>query len=129
MTNAVNSGDTAWVLVSTALVLLMTVPGLALFYGGLVGRRNVLSTCMHSFFILCLVSLQWVLVGYTLSFGTDQSGLLGGLDFLGFRGVGPDAATNAAIPHVAFAMYQCAFAVITVALITGAFAERIRFGA
>src|SRR5262247_761539 len=96
--NAINAGDTAWVLVSTALVLLMTVPGLALFYGGLVGRRNVLSTCMHSFFILCLVSLQWVLLGYSLSFGADHAGLLGGLDFLGFRGVGQDAAANAAIP-------------------------------
>jgi Amt family ammonium transporter len=84
---------------------------------------------MHSFFILCIVSLQWVLAGYTLSFGADHGGLVGGLDFIGFQGVGADRAASAAVPHVAFAMYQCAFAVITVALITGAFAERIRFGA
>ncbi len=125
----INSGDTAWLLTSTALVLLMTVPGLALFYGGLVGRSNVLSTCMHSFVIFCMVSIQWLLVGYTLSFGSDIGGLIGGMDFLGFRGVGAEVAPAAAIPHAAFAMYQCAFAIITVALITGAFAERLRFGA
>jgi ammonium transporter, Amt family len=125
----INSGDTAWILTSTALVLLMTVPGLALFYGGLVGRNNLLSTCMHSFVIFCLVSIQWLLVGYTLSFGADISGFVGGLDFLGFSGVGAEVAPAAAIPHAAFAMYQCAFAIITVALITGAYAERLRFGA
>jgi Amt family ammonium transporter len=125
----VNSGDTSWILTSTALVILMTAPGLALFYGGLVGRKNALSTLMHSFFLLALISLQWVLVGYTLSFGTDIRGLVGGLDFLGFSGVGQDPNAGSTIPHVAFAMYQCAFAVITPALITGAFAERIRFGA
>jgi Amt family ammonium transporter len=124
----INSGDTAWLLVSTALVLLMTVPGLALFYGGLVGRSNVLATCMQSFVVFCLVSIQWLLVGYTLSFGSDVGGLVGGLSMLGFRGVGADVAPAAAVPHVLFAMYQGAFAIITVALITGAFAERLRFG-
>jgi Amt family ammonium transporter len=127
--NAVNSGDTAWILTSTALVLLMTVPGLALFYGGLVGRRNVLATCMHSFFMLCVVSLQWTMVGYTLAFGADNGGLVGGLGYFGFEGVGPEPLAGMTIPHIAFAMYQCAFAIITVALITGAFAERMRFGA
>ena len=124
----VNVGDTAWVLVSAALVMLM-VPGLFLFYGGLVRGKNSLNTIMMSVGALGVVTLQWVLLGYSLSFGADQGGLLGGLDFVGFRGVGPDEAPSAAVPHVAFAMYQCAFAVITVALITGAFAERIRFGA
>jgi Amt family ammonium transporter len=125
----VNSGDTAWLLTSTALVLLMTAPGLALFYGGLVSHRNVLSTLLHSFYLLCIVSIQWVLVGYTISFGSDVAGLVGGLELLGFRGVGPEPYGSLGVPHIAFAMYQCAFAIITVALITGAFAERMRFGA
>ena len=125
----VNSGDTAWLLTSTALVMLMTAPGLALFYGGLVSHRNVLSTLLHSFYLLCIVSIQWVLVGYTIAFGTDIGGLVGGLEFLGFGGVGPEPYGSTGVPHIAFAMYQCAFAVITVALITGAFAERMRFGA
>ncbi len=127
--DGINSGDTAWLLTSTALVLLMTIPGLALFYGGLVGRGNILATCMQSFVVLCLVSLQWLLVGYTLSFGADWGGFVGGLGMAGFYGVGAEPASAAAVPHVLFAMYQCAFAVITVALITGAFAERLRFGA
>ncbi|HXG65672.1 MAG TPA: ammonium transporter, partial [Blastocatellia bacterium] len=104
-------------------------PGLALFYGGLVSQRNVLSTLMHSFFMLCLISIQWVMLGYTLSFGTDMGGFIGGLDYLFFNGVGPDPNTGATIPHLAFAMYQAVFAIITVALITGAFAERMKFSA
>ncbi len=125
----INAGDTAWLLTSTALVMLMTAPGLALFYGGLVGQRNVLATIMQSFFILCLISVQWVLWGYTLSFGPDKGGLIGGLDYLFFRGVGQDPSGSATVPHLAFAMFQAMFAVITVALITGAFAERMRFAA
>jgi ammonium transporter, Amt family len=126
----INSGDTAWILVSAALVMLMT-PGLAFFYGGLVRRKNVLSTIMHSFFILGLVSVTWVLWGYTIAFAPDAGlGLFGGLDYLGFEGVsgepGPYADT---IPHLAFAVFQGMFAVITPALITGAFAERQNFKA
>jgi len=128
-TSTLNSGDTAWLLTSAALVMMMTAPGLALFYGGLVSQRNVLSTLMHSFFLLCLISIQWVVVGYSLSFGADHHGLIGGLDFFGFHGVGPDPVSGATYPHLVFAMYQAMFAVITVALITGAFAERINFSA
>jgi ammonium transporter, Amt family len=124
-----NSGDTAWVLCSTLLVMLMTVPGLALFYGGLVNQRNLLSTLMHSFFMLCLISVQWVLWGYTLSFGTSQGSLIGGLDYLFFDGVGLEALSGGTIPHLTFAMFQAMFAVITVALISGAFAERMNFSA
>src|SRR5215216_597936 len=127
--DAVSAGDTAWLLTSAALVMLMTAPGLALFYGGLVSQRNVLSTLMHSFFLLCLISIQWVIYGYTLSFGSSKGGLIGGFQYLGFNGVGPDPASGATYPHLAFAMYQAMFAVITVALITGAFAERMRFAA
>jgi Amt family ammonium transporter len=130
--SAINSGDTAWVLMSTALVMLMT-PGLALFYGGLVRRKNVLSTIMHSIFILALVSVTWVLFGYTLAFGTDVNGwgIIGGLDFIGLRDVGatPNPAYAPTIPHSAFMAFQMMFAVITPALITGAFAERKRFKA
>jgi Amt family ammonium transporter len=125
----VNSGDTAWILTSTALVMLMTAPGLALFYGGLVSYRNAVSTVMHSFILLCAISLQWVLVGYTIAFGTDISGLFGGLDYLGFSGIGPEPNGTSTVPHIAFAMYQCVFAIITVALISGAIAERMRFSA
>src|ERR1051325_1274154 len=124
----VSGGDTAWMLTSAALVMMMTVPGLALFYGGLVSHLNALSTLMHSFFLLCLISLQWVVIGYTLSFGTDHSSWIGGLDFLGFRTVGQDPVGTGTIPHLVFAMYQGMFAIITVALITGSFAERIKFG-
>lgn len=127
-----NAGDTAWVLSSAALVMLMT-PGLGFFYGGLVRRKNVLSTLMHSFFILCLISVQWVLWGYTLAFGPDWHGfgLIGDLSWLGLRGVGiaPNAQYAATIPHAAFALFQMMFAVITPALITGGFAERKRFKA
>ena len=127
----IDSGNTAWLLVSTALVMLMT-PGLAFFYGGLVRRKNVLSTIMHSFFILALISVQWVLWGYSLAFGPDTgAGLIGGLDWVGLNGVGrraePDYAPT--IPHLAFMAFQMMFAIITPALITGAFAERKRFKA
>jgi Amt family ammonium transporter len=126
----INSGDTAWVLVSAALVMLMT-PALGFFYGGLVRRKNVLATIMHSFFILALISVQWVLWGYTLAFGPDKGGIIGGLNWLGLHGVGaapnPDYAPT--IPHSTFMVFQMMFAVITPALITGAFAERKRFKA
>src|ERR687896_2020836 len=126
----ISAGDTAWVLASAALVMFMT-PGLALFYGGLVRAKNVLGTIMQSFFALGLVSVLWVLVGYTLAFGPDVGGIIGGLDFAGFRGVGqvPNADYAPTIPHLAFAMYQMMFAIITPALITGAVAERMRFSA
>ena len=124
-----DSGNTAWLLTSAALVMLMTAPGLALFYGGLVGRRNVLSTLMHSFFALLLVSLQWVLWGYTLAFGPDVGGWRGGLEHLWLRGVGGEALAPYGVPHLAFAMFQGMFAVITAALISGAYAERMAFPA
>ncbi|MDD5422672.1 MAG: ammonium transporter [Candidatus Omnitrophota bacterium] len=125
----INTGDTAWVLMSTALVMLMTIPGLALFYGGLVRRKNVLATMMQSFFVLCLISLQWILFGYTLSFGPDKFHIIGDLSWFGLRGVGaePNAVYAATIPHVLFMAFQMMFAVITPGLITGAFAERMKF--
>jgi ammonium transporter, Amt family len=129
---AIDSGDTAWLIVATALVMIM-LPGLALFYGGLVRRKNVLSTIMHSFFGLALVSVVWVLVGFSIAFGTDVGGLglIGGIDFLGFMNVGaePSAVYGTTIPFVLFAGFQLMFAAITPALITGAYAERKRFGA
>ena len=127
----IDTGDTAWILASAALVMLMT-PGLALFYGGLVRRKNVLSTIMHSFFILGLVSVTWVLWGYTLAFGPDTGlGLIGGLDWLALEGVTgePSDVYATTIPHLAFMAFQMMFAIITPALITGAFAERQRFKA
>jgi ammonium transporter, Amt family len=126
---SVNTGDTAWLLVSTALVMLMT-PALALFYGGMVRRKNVLSTIMMSFAILALVSILWVLYGYSLSFGPDKGGIIGGLEWRGLMGVGqePSAVYARTVPHLAFMMFQGMFAVITVALITGAVVERIKFG-
>ena len=127
-----NAGDTAWLLMATALVMVM-LPGLAFFYGGLVRRKNVLSTIMHSFFGLAIVSVVWVLWGFTLAFGPDVNGLglIGGLDFLGFSNVGlqPNPAYSATIPFVLFGAFQLMFAAITPALITGAFAERKRFAA
>jgi ammonium transporter, Amt family len=127
-----DSGDTAWMLASTALVMIM-LPGLALFYGGLVRRKNVLSTIMHSFFGLALVSVVWVLIGFSLAFGTDVGGLglIGGLDYVGFANVGLEPSTiyGLTIPFLLFAAFQLMFAAITPALITGAFAERKRFGA
>jgi ammonium transporter, Amt family len=128
----ISAGDTAWILMSTALVMLMT-PALGFFYGGLVRRKNVLSTIMHSFFILALISVQWVLWGYSLAFGPDAGGygIIGTLDWFGLMGVGlePNAALAPTIPHQLFMMFQGMFAVITPALITGAFAERKRFKA
>ena len=129
MPTTISAGDTAWLLLSAALVMLMT-PALGFFYGGLVRRKNVLATIMHSFFILCLISVQWVLWGYTLAFGPDKGGLIGGLDWLTLKGVGQEPGPYAAtVPHQAFMVFQMMFAVITPALITGAFAERKRFKA
>ncbi len=124
-----NTGDTAWILMSTGLVMLMT-PGLAFFYGGLVRTKNVLSTIMHSWFILALVSVTWVVFGYALAFGPSQGGLIGGLDHLFLRGVGVEPGAYATtIPSMLFVVYQMMFAIITPALITGAFAERKSFNA
>src|SRR5438132_3643067 len=128
-TSNISAGDTAWLLASAALVMLMT-PALGFFYGGLVRRKNVLATIMHSFFILCLISVQWVLWGYTLAFGPDIGGIIGGLDWAALRGVGQDPGPYApTVPHEAYMVFQMMFAVITPALITGAFAERKRFKA
>lgn len=123
-----DAGDTAWILISTALVMLMT-PGLALFYAGMVRRKNVLGTIMQSFIILALISIQWVLWGYSLAFGPDKGGIIGSLAWFGLNGVGTDPNPDyaATIPHQAFMIFQMMFAVITPALITGAFAERVKF--
>jgi Amt family ammonium transporter len=123
-----NSGDTAWILVSCSLVLLMT-PALALFYGGMVRRKNVLSTLTLSYIFMALIGVQWLLYGYSLAFGTDIGGLIGGLNFAGFNGVGalPNDDYSKTIPHSLFAAFQMMFAVITPALITGAFVERVNF--
>jgi Amt family ammonium transporter len=124
----VDPGDTAWMLISSALVMLMT-PGLALFYGGMVRTKNVLGTIMQSFIALAVITLQWVLYGYSLAFGPDLGHVIGSLKWVGLAGVGlepfPDYA--ATIPHQAFMIFQMMFAVITPALITGAFAERFKF--
>ncbi len=126
----INSADTAWVLVSAGLVMLMT-PAVGFFYGGLVRRKNVLSVIMQSMFILALISVQWVLWGYSLAFGPDWHGIVGGLEWVGLGGVGlsPNADYAPTIPHQAFMIFQAMFAVITPALITGAFAERKSFKA
>lgn len=125
---AIDTGDTAFIMICTALVMIMT-PGLALFYGGMVRKKNVLSIIMQSFTAMALVSVQWVLIGYTLGFGTDVHHLVGGLQWLGMSGVTGDAnaAYAATIPHQVFILFQLMFAIITVALISGAFAERMRF--
>jgi len=124
----IDSGDTAWVLVSAALVMFMT-PGLALFYGGLVRAKNVLGTVMQSLIALGVVTVLWVLVGYSLAFGSDHALLTGGLEYVGLRGVGAEPTALApSVPASAFMVFQMMFAVITPALITGAFAERMRFG-
>ena len=129
-----DSGDTAWLLIAAALVMLMT-PALALFYGGMVQGKNVLSTFMHSFFSLGLVSVQFAVIGYSLCFGTSWHGVIGGLDFVGLEGVGLGAAGDAnamapaTTPHLAYMIYQCMFAVIAPALISGAYAERMKFSA
>jgi len=125
-----DKGDTAWMLTSSALVLMMTIPGLFLFYGGLVRRKNVLGTIMHSFIIVAVITIQWALWGYSLAFGPDVGGIIGNLAWFGLNGVGaePNADYAATIPHGAFMIYQMMFAIITPALITGAFAERVKFG-
>jgi ammonium transporter, Amt family len=126
---AVNSGDTAWMLAASALVLFMT-PGLALFYGGMGRSKNVLSTIMYSVISMGVVSLLWGLVGYTLAFGRDIGGVIGGFDFLGMQHVyGTTSQWAPTVPQPVFAAYQCMFAIIAPALITGAFAERMKFGA
>jgi len=141
----VNSGDTAWMIVATAFVLLMTIPGLALFYGGLVRRKNVLNVFMQCFILVAVVSIEWVICGYSLSFGSSTGFLapfIGGFDWAFLHGIkitdlspyfishsqlGLDGKATGTIPHIIFIMYQCMFAVITPALIIGAFAERINF--
>ena len=125
----VNGSDIAFVLISAALVMLMTAPGLAFFYGGLVRRKNVLSTMMQSFFLLCLLSVQWVLFGYSLSFGPDIGHFIGNLSWFGLHNVSmaPNPDYAGTIPHTLFVIFQMMFAVITPALITGAFAERMKF--
>ena len=127
-----NTGDTAWVLIASALVLGMTIPGLAFFYGGLVRRKNVLSILMQCFIITCVISLQWVLFGYSLAFGPDTGlGIIGSLKWAGLNFVGgqPNADYAATIPHQVFMIFQAMFAIITPALIIGAFAERMKFSA
>jgi len=128
MSDSINAGDTAWILVSCALVLMMT-PALAFFYGGLVRRKNILSTLTLSYVFMALIGVQWVLYGYSLAFGPDIGGLIGGLNYLGFNSVGatPNPIYASTIPHSAFAAFQMMFAVITPALVTGAFVERTRF--
>ena len=128
-TPQISAGDTAWVLTSSALVLAMIVPGLALFYGGMVRSKNVLSTLMHSFIAICLVSVVWVFWGYSLAFGPDVGGIVGSLDLVGLAGVGPEPSEGSTIPHLAFMVFQLMFAGITVALISGAIAERMKFSA
>jgi Amt family ammonium transporter len=124
----INSGDTAWVLMSAALVILMT-PAVGFFYGGMVRKKNILSTIMMCFAILMVISIQWVLFGYTLAFGPSFKGLIGGLKWLGLIGVGqmPEVNYAATIPALVFMMFQAAFAIVTPSLIVGAFVERIRF--
>jgi Amt family ammonium transporter len=128
MPNTINSGDTSWLLVASALVLLMT-PGLAFFYGGMVREKNLLSTMFQSFISMALISILWVLVGFSLAFG-DSLGFCGNpLTYLGFKGVGAEINTAfaATVPFALYALFQLKFAIITPALVTGAFAERIRF--
>jgi ammonium transporter, Amt family len=128
MVSALDTGDTAWVLVASSLIMLMT-PAVGLFYGGMVRRKNLLSTLMLSFSVLIVITLQWVLFGYSLSFGPDVNHVIGSLDWAGLQHVGaiPFEAYAATIPHIAFMLFQMKFAIITPALITGAFVERIRF--
>lgn len=125
----IDKGDTAWLLTSSALVLMMTVPGLFLFYGGLVRGKNILGTIMQSFIVVGLISIQWVLWGYSLAFGPDVGGMIGSLAWFGLNGVGVEPNPNyaATVPHQAFMVFQMMFAIITPALITGAFAERAKF--
>lgn len=126
--NGINGADTIFMIFSTALVFIMT-PGLALFYGGMVRKKNILSTTMHSYAAMAIISIQWILIGYTLCFGTDIKGLLGNFQFLGLSGVTfqPNADYAANIPHQVFMLFQLMFAIITPALISGALAERMKF--
>jgi Amt family ammonium transporter len=126
--DAQSSGDNAWVLVSAALVLMMTAPGLVLFYGGLVRRKNILATMMQSFAMMGLITVLWALVGYSLAFGAGN-GFIGGFEHAFLRGVGlaPNPNYGGTIPEQTFMVYQLMFAIITPALITGAFAERVKF--
>jgi Amt family ammonium transporter len=125
----IDTGDTAWMLTSAALVLMMTIPGLFLFYGGLVRSKNVLSVIMHSFIIVGLVTIQWVLWGYSLAFGPDKGHIIGSLAWFGLKGVGlePNPDYAGTIPHQLYMIYQLMFAIITPALITGTFVERAKF--
>jgi Amt family ammonium transporter len=125
----IDKGDTAWILTSSALVLMMTIPGLFLFYGGLVRGKNVLGTIMQSFVITALISIQWILWGYSLAFGPDIGSVIGSLAWFGLNGVGAEPNPNyaATIPHQAFMLFQMMFAIITPALITGAIADRAKF--
>jgi Amt family ammonium transporter len=126
---ALNQADTAWLMVSCALVMLMT-PGLALFYGGMVGARNVLSSFMHSFIALGIITLQWVVIGYSLAFGADAGGgFIGGTEYAFLSGVGLEPQEGSTIPHILFMAFQMMFAIITPALISGAIAERMKFSA
>ncbi len=125
----ISAGDTAFILVSAALVLLMT-PALGLFYGGMVRNKNVLGTIMQSLIMIAIISFEWVYIGYSMSFGPDVGGFIGDLSWFGLKGVGaaPSSTYATTIPHILFMIYQCMFAIITPALITGAFAERMKFG-
>jgi Amt family ammonium transporter len=125
--NGLDTGDTAWMLAATALVLMMTIPGLALFYGGMVRKRNVLATLMQSFSICCLVTVLWMVAGYSLAFSPGNA-WIGGLDQLMLRGLGVQRLTGT-IPESIFMVFQMTFAIITPALITGAFADRMKFSA
>src|SRR4051794_5325681 len=131
-TPAIDGADTAFVLIAAALVMVMT-PGLGLFYGGMVRRKNVLATFQQSFILLGVITLQWTLFGYSLAFAPDAGGLglIGNLDYVGLRGVGltPHSTYGPTIPHQAFMVFQLMFAIITPALISGAFAERMKFSA
>lgn len=134
--SAINDGDTAWVMISAVLVLFMTIPGLALFYGGMVRKKNILSTMMHSFSVTVLISVLWVVIGYSLAF-TEGNAFIGGLDRLFLNGIGVDVVNQTAtiapnassIPETVFMFFQMTFAVISVAIISGAFAERIKYSA
>jgi Amt family ammonium transporter len=126
ISNVIDSGDTAWVIAATTLVMLMT-PGLGYFYSGMVHSSNAVSTLMHSYMKLCVISLVWLVCGYSLSFGTSISGFIGNMDMMGFKGVGfLPSSPDSTIPHILFATFQGMFAVITTAIITGSFAERVR---
>ena len=129
-TGAIDTGDTTWVIVASGLVLLMT-PALAFFYGGLVRKKNMLSVLMQCFALMCIITIEWVLIGYTMSFGPDIKGFIGSFAWVGLKGVGltPNADYAATIPHQAFMLFQCMFAIITPGLILGAFAERMKFSA